>query len=337
MRFLRGGAGSGALNSKTALVALAAASAGVTAAPASAAGTPAGTNIDNVATATWELPSGGQTSIDSNIVTLKVDELLDVTVASTDPGDVGTQPGLVAQLLGFTITNAGNGIEKFGLSTVANGGGDDFDPAVTAVYLDANGNGAFDAGLDTLYVAGTNDPELDPDESLAIFVLSTIPLAAGDGDRGKVDLAAVAKTGSGAPGTSFDGLGQGGGDAVVGATGADGDDDGFYRVSAATLAFVKTAVVADPFGGSTQVPGATITYTLAATVGGSGSLANLRISDPVPAGSTYTAASITLDGATLTDAADADAGSFSGSSISVGLGTVAAGTTRTVTFKVRID
>jgi fimbrial isopeptide formation D2 family protein len=147
----------------------------------------------------------------------------------------------------------------------------------------------------------------------------------------------VARTGSGAPGLSFAGLGQGGGDAVVGATGADGIDDGFYRVAAATVSFVKSASVADPFGGSTQVPGATITYTLAATIGGNGSLANLRITDPVPAGTTYTAASITLDGAALTDAADADSGSFSGTGISVGLGNVAAGTTRTVTFKVKID
>jgi fimbrial isopeptide formation D2 family protein len=208
---------------------------------------------------------------------------------------------------------------------------------VTALFLDSNGNGAFDAGLDTLYVAGVNDPQLDPDQSIAVFILSTIPLAVQDGDRGKVDLAAVATTGTGAPGASFAGLGQGGGDAVVGATGADASDDGFYRVAAASVSFVKSASLADPFGGATQVPGATITYTLTATVAGSGSLANLRISDPVPAGTSYTAASITLDGAALTDAADVDAGSFTGTGISVGLGNVAAGTTRTVTFKVRID
>src|SRR5687768_9909428 len=159
MRYQPAGAGSPALPNKAAMVALSALSAVALAAPAPAAGTPAGTHIDNVATATWELPSGGESSVDSNIVTLKVDELLDVTVASTDPGDVVTQPGLVSQLLGFTVTNAGNGAEKFGLSAIANGGGDDFDPSVTALFLDSNGNGAFDAGLDTLYVAGVNRSE----------------------------------------------------------------------------------------------------------------------------------------------------------------------------------
>jgi uncharacterized repeat protein (TIGR01451 family) len=337
MRYQSSDAKSLAFSNKAMLAACTMLSAGLWAGPAAAAGTPAGTTIDNKATATYDLPGGGEGSVESNVVTLKVDELLDVTIASTDPADVATQPGLLGQLLSFTITNAGNGNEKFALATIANGGGDDFDPAVTAIVLDANGNGAFDAGVDTVYVAGVNDPQLDPDQSVAIFVLSTIPLTAQDGHRGRVDLAAEAKTGHGAPGTSFAGQGQGGGDAVVGATGADASDDGWYRVARASVAFLKSAIVADPFGGSAPTPGATITYTLAATVSGTGSLANIRIADQVPAGTTYSAGSITLDGGPLSDAADADAGRFTGTGISVGLGNVASGTTRTVTFKVKID
>ncbi|HEX6377230.1 MAG TPA: hypothetical protein VFZ91_16080 [Allosphingosinicella sp.] len=337
MRYQATDAKSSAFRKNAALAAVSAVAAGVFASPASAAGTPAGTNITNVATATYELPSGGETSVESNIVTLRVDELLDVSVAWGDPADVGTSPGLSGQLLKFTVTNGGNGPESFTLGTIANGGGDDFDPVVTAIVLDSNANGAFDAGVDTVYVPGTNDPQLAPDESLTVFVLAVIPALAGDGHRGRVDLIAVAKTGSGAPGASFAGLGEGGGDAVVGATGADGEDDGYYRVAKASVAFVKSATVADAFGGDATAPGSTITYTLAATVSGTGSLANLRVSDPVPAGTTYQAGSLTLEGSALTDAADADAGSFTGTAISVGLGTVAAGTTRTVTFQVKID
>jgi uncharacterized repeat protein (TIGR01451 family) len=337
MRYQSMDAKSPAFANKAVLAAVSVLSAGAFASPASAAGTPAGTTIDNVATATYELPTGDETSVDSNVVSLKVDELLDVTVASADPGDVVTQPGLTAQRLSFTVTNAGNGLEKFTLATVANGGGDDFDPAVTSIVLDGNGNGAYDAGVDTVYVAGTNDPELDPDESLSVFVLSTIPPAAQDGDRGRVDLTAVAVTGSGAPGTSFAGLGQGGGDAVVGATGADAADDGYYRVASASVSFVKSATVADPYGGATQGPGAVITYTLAATVSGTGSLTNLRVADAVPDDTSYQAESIALDGSPLTDAADADAGRYTGTGIAVTLGNVAAGTTKTITFKVKID
>ena len=103
------------------------------------------------------------------------------------------------------------------------------------------------------------------------------------------------------------------------------------------MAFVKSAGVVDPFGGATRVPGSIITYRLVASVGGSGSLANLRIADAIPAGSSFRAGSITLEGAPVSDAADADAGEYTGSGIAVRLGTVAAGATRTVTFQVAID
>lgn len=331
------GSRSPAFRKNAALAVVTAASACVFATPAHSAGTPAGTNITNVATATYDLPNGDEASVDSNIVTLRVDELLDVSVAWSDPSDVASSAGAVGQILKFTVTNGGNGSEGFTLATVANGGGDDFDPSVTSIVLDGNGNGAYDAGIDTVYVAGGNDPVLAPDQSIAVFAVSTIPAGAGDGQRGRVDLTAVAKTGSGAPGTSFAGQGQGGGDAVVGATGADSEDDGYYRVARASVAFVKSAAVADVFGGTAALPGSTITYTLAATVSGTGSLANLKVSDPVPAGTTYKPGSLTLEGVPLTDAADADPGAFNGSAVAVGLGTVAAGATRTIKFQVKID
>lgn len=306
-------------------------------APAYAAGTPAGTVINNNATATYDLPDGGQNSVTSNTVSLIVDELLDVSVASTDGGDVSVAPAATNQLLTFRVTNAGNGSEAFRLTARDNAGGDDFDPSATSIVLDGNGNGTYEPGIDIVYVAGSNDPVLAPDGSVLVFVLSSIPAGATDAQRGRVDLVAVAATGSGAPGTTFAGQGQGGGDAVVGATGADAEDDGYYRVAAAGVAFVKSATVADPFGGSTRVPGAIVTYRLVATVTGSGSLANLRIADSVPAGSSYRPGTITLEGAPLSDAADADSGEFTGTGISVRLGTVAGGATRTVTFQVAID
>jgi uncharacterized repeat protein (TIGR01451 family) len=307
------------------------------AAPAFAAGTPAGTVINNSATATYDLPGGGQDSVTSNVVSLTVDELLDVSVASTDGGDVAVVPAAANQVLTFRVTNAGNGSEAFRLTARDNAGGDDFDPAATSIVIDANNNGVYDPGVDTVYVSGSNDPVLAPDGSALVFVLSSIPAGATNGQRGRVDLIAVAATGSGAPGTTFAGQGQGGGDAVVGATGADAEDDGYYAVAAASVAFVKSATVVDPFNGATQVPGSTITYRLVATVSGSGSLANLRIADAIPAGATYKPGSITLESAAVTDAADADAGEYTGTGIAVRLGTVAAGASRTVTFQVTID
>lgn len=303
--------------------------------PAQAAGTRAGTTISNTATATFDT-GGGPQNINSNTVDLRVDELLNVTVASNNPADVPTTPGATGQALSFTVTNTGNGIESFGLTSIANGGGDDFDPTVTSIVID-DGDGVYEPGIDVVYVAGTNDPSLNPDASVTIFVVSTTPGTVVDGDRGIIALVAAARTGTGAPGTSFAGQGEGGGDAVVGATGADGQDDGAFVVAAATVSLAKSAAIADPLGGSEPIPGAVITYTIVATVSGSGSVSGLAVTDAIPANTTYVAGSITLGGTAQTDVVDADAGSFASNQVSVSLGTVAGGSTRTVTFQATIN
>ena len=305
--------------------------------PAHAAGTLAGTTISNTATATYTDAGGTAVNVPSNKVDLRVDEVLNVTVASADPGDVAVAPGATNRVLTFTVTNTGNGSESFKLAPVTAIGGDQFDPAATSLIIDTNGNGVYDPGVDTVYAPGTNDPVLAPDASSKIFVLSTIPAGTTDGQRGQLNLTATAKTGSGTPGTVFAGQGTGGGDAVVGATGANGSDKGFYLVSAATVAFVKSATIVDPFGGSKAVPGATITYTLVATVSGTGTLSNLAVSDPIPAATTYVPASLTAQGAAVTDTADADIGEFASGAITVRYGSVAGGQTRTTIFKVKIN
>ncbi len=311
------------------------------AAPAMAAGTAAGTTITNTATATYEDVGGTPRSAVSNPVDLLVDELLDVTVARVGSPDVITTPGATNVVTTFTVTNTGNGSEAFRLTPNGTLGGDQFDPTVTSVVLDTNGNGVYDPGVDTVYVPGSNDPLLAPDASQTVFVLSTIPAGAADGQRGQVNLTAAATTGTGAPGTAFPGQGQGGGAAVVGTTGADDVDTAFYLVQNATISFVKSQSVVDPFGGTRVVPGSIVTYTLVATVSGTGSLTNVVIADAIPVSTTYQPASIKLEGAGLSDGTDGDVGEFltsaPGNRINVRVGAVPAGQTRTVTFQVRVN
>lgn len=307
------------------------------AAPAQATGTVAGTTISNTATATYTDPVGNPVSVPSNVVNIRVDEVLDVTVATAEAGDVAAQPGATNQVVRYTVTNTGNGSEAFRLTPITALGGDAFDPTATSIVLDSNGNGVYDPGVDTVYTAGSNDPVLAPDTSIRVFVLSTVPGSATDGQRGQIDLTAAALTGTGPAGTTFAGLGAGGGDAVVGTTTATGRDDNFFIVSAATVALAKSAVVLDPFGGTSSVPGSIITYTLVASVSGTGTLANLAVGDPIPAATTYVPASITADAATVSDATDIDAGEFAANRVSVRFGSVAGGQSRTVTFKVRIN
>ena len=304
---------------------------------AHATGTTAGSVITNTAQATYTDTTGTTVTVPSNAVNVRVDEILNVTVAKADPGDVPVQPGATNQPLSFTVTNTGNGPEAFRLSPNNTISGDAFDPTTTSLGFDSNGNGVYDPGIDTVYSPGSNDPVLNPDSSIKIFLLSTIPASATDGQRGATDLTATAVTGSGTPGTSFAGQGTGGSDAVVGATTASGTDRSYYIINAATVAFVKTAVVLDPFGGTKAVPGAVITYTLVATVSGSGSLSNLAAGDTTPANTTYEPGTITSQGSAITDITDADAGEFASNRVTVRFGNVAAGQTRTVTFKVKIN
>ena len=305
--------------------------------PAQAALTRAGVVINNTASASYDNAAGTTTTVASNTVSLRVDELLDVAVTSTDAGDVGTTPGATGTVLTFRISNTGNGEERFRLTANGAIGGDDFDPATTSVFLDTNGNGVYDPAVDLAYVAGSNDPLIAAESAVTAFIVTQTPTNVADGARGLVSLSAAAVTGTGAPGTVFAGLGTGGGDAVVGASTADRNATGTLRVSAATVDFVKSALVTDQFGGTKAVPGATISYTLVARTTGSGTLLNLRVGDTVPDGTTYVPGTITLDGAALTDAADGDAGSFAANRIAVGLGAVPGGVTRTVGFKVKIN
>ncbi len=303
--------------------------------PAFAGGTPAGTDIQNIATATYET-LGGPIEIDSNLVVIRVDELLDVTVSSSNPGDVATTPsGNNVQT--FQVTNSGNGNEAFALVANVAVGGDDFDPSLQSLVLDSNNNGVYDAGVDTIYVAGSNDPVLAPDTSITVFIITSTPASAVNNNRAEVSLLASAVTGTGAPGSSFPGAGDGNSNAVVGNTGADAQASSFLAVQAALLALVKSAAVADPFGGTRPVPGSVITYTLVASVSGSGTLTNITISDPIPAETTYSAQSITLEGVGQSDAVDTDQGSFNGSAIRVAVGSLASGESRTVTFRVTIQ
>ena len=302
--------------------------------PAHAGGVKAGTLIENTASATYD-GGAGPVTIPSNTITVKVDELLDVTVTSRDSGPVSAAPG--SAVLTFELTNTGNGPEAYTLTANPAVAGNDFDTTVNGIAVDTNGNGVYDPGVDQMLTGPATTAAIAADASLTVFVLVTIPGGVADGDQSDVSLLAEAVTGTGAPGTAFAGQGAGGGNAIVGSTGANATATGSLSVGITDVDLIKSATVRDPFGGTGIVPGATITYAIRAEVKGSGSVSDLVVTDAAPADTTYVAGSLKLDGATLTDAADADAGRSNTSGISVDLGTVSGGSRRTVTFQVTID
>ncbi len=316
---------------------------------ANAVGTPANTDITNTASVTANF-GGPPVTVFSppNVVT--VAELIDVDVTVLTAGNVLVNSPDTNQVLTFRVTNIGNGVDDYTLAGL--GVLNNFTPALADIYLDTDSNGALNTAIDTLYTAGVNDPVLDANtpgsDNIVVFVRMDIPggpLA--NGQLGDGQLAAISNTVPGAPvaaGTVFAAAGDGGTvDAVVGPSGGTDQDFGTYQVSTTTLAITKASSVADPFGGSQPVPGATITYTLIVTVSGSGTANAVVVTDNIPGNTTYVFNSMTLNAAALTDASDspiddADYNVTAANAITVGLGNVAAGApASTITFDVVIN
>ena len=306
---------------------------------AHALGTPAGTPVANSATVAWSIGPG--TSFTANASTqVLVDELVQVTVTLQSVSPVAVTSPDTNRLLAFMLTNTGNGNESFTLALNAALAGDQFDPTNARIYLDTNGTTAYEPGVDPLYVLNTNDPLLAPDASRWVFVLCDVPPALANGNLGNVSLTATSKTATGA-GTIVVGGGDGGTDAVIGSGAGTGTFLGGYQVNDLAVSIVKSAVVSDLGGGSTPAPGSTITYSLVVTVAGTGSVANLVITDPLPPFTSYVAGSLALDGTPLSDGVDGDAGDFSGTTanqVTVALGSAAGGSaSRTIRFAVTIN
>jgi len=301
---------------------------------AQATGVAAGTLIQNTASATYTSGSANGT-VNSNTVTVKVDELLDVAVAGLTSTPVQTGAGNVT--LAYSVTNTGNGPEAFKLTPNPAVAGNNFDAVVQQMVIDSNGNGTYDPGVDTVLASGAATPIIAPDASLRVFVIVSLPAGATDGQTSQVKLTADAATGTGTPGTVFAGQGNGGGDAVVGSSTASSNANDSMIATLATVALSKAASILDPFGGAKPVPGAVVTYTITAAINGSGQANSLHVTDAIPTGTTYQPGTLKLDGNALTDASDADAGIAGSSGVDVNLGTVNGGTTKVVKFNVKIN
>jgi uncharacterized repeat protein (TIGR01451 family) len=272
-----------------------------------AVGTPSGTNIVNQATVTYNVGSSNFV-VTSNVATTRVAELIDVNTQWQDAAPISVNPGDTARVTTFVVTNIGNGNDSYTLEGTSRLDGDDFDPTLRGIFLDTNGNGIYDPGVDARYIAGGNDPALDADQAIVIFVLNDIPTDLSDGNRGNTQLLATSSLGTGPPGTVLPGQGDFGLDAIFGSSGGDDSDIGVYLVSNIVITLVKSVAVSDMFGGNEPVPGATLSYTVIVMPTGSGTARQVVVTDPIPENTTYIPGTLTLNSIPLTDESDGDAG-----------------------------
>lgn len=310
-----------------------------------ATGTPAGTDISNVATVGYDIGGVNQPPVTSSPVTFKIDELIQLVLTWQDGTPVVVNAPGANGVLTFLLTNSGNGQELFGLARnngpapLPAGNYTPMDGSIGSIYLESNGLPGFQA-TDTVYIPGVNDPNLASNAGQIIYVISDTPNVPGNA-LGEVLLTASSLTAGVAgasPGTSLAGLGQGGGFAVVGSAYAQADATGRYIASSLDFSVNKTvAGTLDPNGTAALMPGTVMTYQIAVTLSGTGTATNLVITDPLPANITYVPGSIKVGDTAQTDAPDADQAQFAANTVSVSLGNVAAPANIVITFRATIN
>lgn len=325
---------------------------------AHAAGTTAGSTIQNTVTVNYNVGGVAQTQRTASD-TLTVDRKITLTVAASNTATTSVSPGQTQAATTFIVTNTSNEGLDFGLAVTQlaggaapNGGTDNFDVTAPTFYLD-DGDGVFDSG-DTLI---TFLDEIAADASRTVHVVGGVPGTQVNGDKSAVILTATAREGGtaatqGAVVTQTAGANTAAKDTVF-ADGAGSDDAARsgsfsarddYTVAAALLTVAKTSrVIADGFNtaaNAKMIPGATVEYCIAVTNATGGATAtNVAISDPVPTNMTFVTGSIVLDATVAGGVCSGGTagGSFASNTVSGTLTDIPSATTRGLRFQVTIN
>jgi uncharacterized repeat protein (TIGR01451 family) len=342
---------------------------------AHAAGTIAGTTVNNSATVGYTVGGVSQPSVTSNIAAFVVDKRVNLSVAESGGAATAVAPGSTRRVTVFTVTNTTNDVQDFRLAvtqdatgaTTAHSDTDTFDMTNVGVFVD-DGSGVYEAANDTAIFLD----ELAADATRTVFVVADTPVGRADGETAGVILTAIAATGGTAGGpvgsdlVATVGADTAGVDIVFGDTDGDGgtardgrySDNDEYDVASATVTLVKSSrVVSDPFNLNTNpkaVPGAVMEYCIQVSNTGTQPADALSITDTVPTTTTYLAGSI-VAGGTVTggvcnadgvaedddsagmDESDPRGGNFTGGVVSVSLPSVGANTTVTTRFRVTVN
>lgn len=331
--------------------------------------TTAGTIINNTATVNYTVNGTPQTT-SSTTASFVVDRKVNFSVIFDQPANTSVNLGQTGAVTTWKVTNTTNAIQDFLLapdqSLIAAGivpGTDNFDVSNVHVYVDSNGNGLYDPGIDTQ----TYIDELAPDASIAVFIVGDVPSTPTSISQADIALHVTAAAG-GAAGTQGAALvasvSLGNADNVVDVVFADDDDDGIgvdtarngqgwaygaYVISTRNVALTvnKTALVlSDPVNllvNPKPIPGAVVQYCLVANNATLLTAANnVTLTDIVPPNTLYVPGSVqvgapggtcTLLGATQNDAIVYNAAT---TTVTVNVGTVTGGGVVAVSFRVTI-
>lgn len=279
---------------------------------ANAAAPTAGTNISNIASASYTDSTGNSKTVTSNVVTTTVLQVASFTLVS-DQTKTANANGQVS--LSHTLTNTGNGSDTFNVGVVNNdtrdSTTDNYDFTGLNVYLDANKDGIPDSQTPVTSVA------LAAGESVNLIVQATTASTnVTAGDLGKLTVSAIS-----------------GFDTSVSAKNVDT----VKITNGAVISLVKSASVKNVDATLASTTAREVEYSLAYQNTGNTTATDVTITDVLPAGLTYVAGSATVNGTVLTDASDTDKYNFTGGVVTLVVPNVVANSGGVLKFKVRVD
>jgi len=340
-----------------------------------AAGTAAGTPINNTASLTYSAGGVDQTDngnhpVNSNQDSFVVDKKIDFTLTNDDGDQVSTNvvPGAQDINTTWTLANTGNMDQNFTLASDNLTGNE-------TIYNDADTQ---NTGTQNIYYSAdgganwhpyTTQIEIAADHNISVRVASDIPSSVSNGDVMNIKLTATAVKSDGS--TETDTGGAGGVDrpdvmdtvrAEDDRTTDQGDESntnynattirfGGYIVTTAVLDATKTScVIWDPVNVGTnpkRIPGAVVRYAIDVNNTGSADATDVTLTDNVPNHTTYgvgtsgltQVARIVTEACNCTNpgSSNGDGINESGGTITANYNTVTHGTHECAYFDVTVD
>lgn len=273
----------------------------------------AGTNISNVASATYTDSTGASKQVNSNIVTTTVSPVGSLTLVANRTATANAN-ALVS--LSHTLTNKGNDTDTFALTLVdvTNGSGDDYDFSGRKIYLDTNNDGTPDG-------APITSVTLAAGQAVNLIVEGTTEATATAGKVGKWTLTAT----------------SGRTDVATGGALTASNTDTVTIINGAVISLTKSASVSLIDATKSADADREVTYTLVYKNTGNSVATNVAVTDVLDAKLAYVAGSAQLMGVAKTDAdADSDNYKFVSNTLTLNIPSLAPNTTGTLTFKARV-
>ncbi|MCH9739405.1 MAG: hypothetical protein K0U38_00995, partial [Epsilonproteobacteria bacterium] len=293
-----------------------------------AKGVTAGTVIKNVAILSYTSDDVNYTKL-SNEVEDTIAQLIDLKLEWIDESAVIVASGDEAKVLRFRLTNLGNAYDNFAFSMVQQENSE-FSLKNAQLIKDVDGNGVFDANID----APVASIGLNANQSVMLFVVADIPEIESISTGYATEVISAHSVNSNQFSSSDDTA------IPVVTSHAQVSAEGSYQAINYTIKTAKEAVVENQVGTHIAVRGATITYKINLSMEGIGEIKDIVVQDSIPEGTVYLTGTLMLDGRSLSDGIDSDAGQYDANKISVKIASMKQTSTvkpqHTVSFKVKI-